>query len=673
MILLAGVVGSASADEGMWLLDDLPRELLKGRHDFEPSDEWARHIMLSSVRFSSGGSASFVSSNGLVLTNHHVAADTLHKLSTPENNYYENGFLARTPDEELKAPDLELNQLVSVEDVTDQVDAPVTPEMDANEAYKARQAAMEAIEQKSLKETGLRSDVITLFGGAKYHLYRYKKYTDVRLVWSPEGDIAHFGGDPDNFEYPRYCLDVALMRVYQDGRPAKIEHFLHWSDAGLTDGELVFVSGNPGNTQRSTTLAAIKLLRDKTLPFLLNYFCRMEVALQQFADESPEHRRRAGSDLARVQNSRKALTGMLHGLQTPDFIRKKEQAEKAMRARLQDEPKLRHFDEAWQRIAELQEQRLALLGRIPEFRSQYYNIAKHLVMIASEDQKPSEERLRDYRDSARESLEHQLFSPAPIYGDLEICKLSNELALFAERWGGDDPLVVTMLAGKSPRERAVELISGSKLNQVDVRRQLAEGGEAAVSASDDPLIQFFREIQAEYRELRETQDELDEIQRQAYAQIDEAKVALEGTSGYPDATFTLRLAFGLVKGYEEEGRKIAPWTTMGGAFQHEEAHEAKDPWQLPRSWHNAQKQIHEATPFNFVCTADIIGGNSGSPVINRAGELVGIIFDSNIQGLTASYSYDDEVARAVSVHSGAVREALRNIYGAGELAEQLGK
>jgi hypothetical protein len=532
---------------------------------------------------------------------------------------------------------------------------------------------MEAIEKKSLEETGLRSDVITLYGGAEYHLYRYKKYTDVRLVWAPESDAASFGGDPDNFEYPRYCLDVTLMRVYEDGKPAKIEHFLKWSDTALAEGELVLVSGNPGTTQRNTTLEAMKYLRDQALPFLLNYFCRMEVALQQFANESPEHQRRAANDLARVQNSRKALTGMLQGLQAPSFVERKDRTEEAMRSKLAADPKLRHYDQAWQRIAEVQQEKAALLGRIPEFRSRYYEIAKHLVLMASEDEKPSEDRLREYRDSARESLEHQLFSPAPIYDDLEIAKLAAELSMFAGQWGGDDALVHKLLGGKGPRQRAVELISGSKLNDAEVRRQLAEGGKAAVSASDDPLVRLLQEIEPAYRELREKQDELDEIQRQAYAEIDEAKVALEGTSGYPDATFTLRLAFGVVRGYEEDGRSVPPWTTMGGAFEHEAVHEAKEPWKLPESWHEAREKIDPATPLNFVCTADIIGGNSGSPVVNSSGELVGVIFDSNIQGLTALYDYDDEVARAISVHSAAVRESLRNVYGAGELADQLGK
>jgi hypothetical protein len=676
MLAIAALVVSsriASADEGMWLLNDLPTQHLKERYDFAPSDDWSRHIMLSSVRFMSGGSGSFVSSNGLVLTNHHVAADTLSKLSTPEQNYYQDGFLALNPEDELRAPDLELNALVSIEDVTDQVNVAVKPGLEPNEAFKARQAAMEKIEKESLNETGLRSDVVTLYGGAKYHLYRYKKYTDVRLVWAPEGGIAFFGGDPDNFEYPRYCLDVTLVRAYEDGKPANPKNFLKWSKSGAADGEIVFVSGHPGNTQRRTTLAGVKSLRDKQMPSRLDHLCRLEVALDQFANESPENARRAQKDLASIRNSRKATTGMLQGLQTPEFIRQKAHREQLLRDKLQAVPKLRMYDQAWQQIADLQDRRNALIGRLPDFRSRYYDIAKHLVLMSAEDQKPSEQRLREYRDSARNSLELQLFSTAPIYDDLEQHKLAAELGMYAERWGGDYPIVVKLLGGKSPRERAAELIQGSKLSDVAVRKQLAESGPKAIDASNDALVQFFRAIEPEYRKLRETDDELDEIQRQAYARIDEAHVAVNGTSGYPDATFTLRLAFGPVKGYREDGRKIPPWTTIGGAFEHENAHKAHDPWQLPKSWHMARGRLDATTPLNFVCTADIIGGNSGSPVVNRAGELVGIIFDGNIQSLTAAYFYDDSVARAVSVHSSAVREALRHVYGAKGLADELGK
>lgn len=661
------------ADEGMWLFNDLPRELLQEKYGFEPTNQWAEHLMLASVRFSSGGSASFVSSDGLVLTNHHVAADTLHKLSTPESNYYENGFLAAGLEHELKAPDLELNQLMSIEDVTKRVQSAVKSEMSAEEANKARQAVMAKIEKESLARTGLRSDVITLFGGAKYHLYRYKKYTDVRLVWAPESGAAFFGGDMDNFEYPRYCLDVTLFRVYENGKPLHVEHFLRWSEHGAADGELVFVSGNPGHTDRGYTVAALKTLRDHTLPYYLDYLCRMEIALQQFCFQSPEHHRRGNDDLFYYQNKRKAVTGMLAGLQSPSFMMQKEAAEKKLLAQIRDNNQLRPYEEAWREVAEVQPKIVELIKGNPDFQERYFEIARDLVLMAGEDLKPSGQRFQEFRDSGRESLEHELFSPAVIYDDLEIARLTTQLEIFVAERGGDDPLVVAALAGKGPHERATELISGSQLNRSEFRRELAAGGMQAVESSTDPMIQFFRTLEPEYRARREQSEALEEIERQAYARIEAGRVAVEGTTGYPDATFTLRLAFGVVKGYVEDGKQIPPWTTMGGAFRHELEHEAREPWVLPKSWHAARNKIDLETPLDFVCTADIIGGNSGSPVVNRAGEFVGIIFDGNIQSLTADYMYDDEISRAVAVHSSAIREALRVIYAAPELADQLGQ
>lgn len=664
---------TATADEGMWLFDDLPREFLNEKYGFDPSEQWARHIMLASVRFSSGGSASFVSSNGLVLTNHHVAADTLHKLSTPENNYVTNGFLALDPQSEVRAPDLELNQLVSIDDVTDRVNAAVKDDMDTRSAKQARQAAMAKIGQESLAETGLRSDVITLYGGAKYHLYRYKKYTDVRLVWAPESDAAFFGGDSDNFEYPRYCMDVAMFRVYENGKPVEVEHFLKWSENGATDEELVFVSGNPGSTQRDYIVAALKFVRDNALPEYLDWLCRMEIELQQYSNESPEHRRRALDDLFGVQNNRKRVLGMLEALQNPEFMVKKTTSERAFREALREIDDLKQFEEAWIEIDAAQQVNAELLKQTIFIDSRYYEIAQQLVLMAGEDGKPSEDRLEEFRDSGRESLEHELYSPAPIYDDLDIVKLAASLSILAAERGGDDPLVKKLLAGQSPRQRAAQLINGSELNRVDLRRELAAGGADSIRNSQDAMIQFFRWLEDEYRQVREEQEQTDEIERQAYAQIEEAKIALEGASGYPDATFTLRLAFGVVKGYAEDGRMVPPWTTMGGAFQHEAAHEGKPPWQLPDSWNKARDEIDPSVPLNFVCTADIIGGNSGSPVVNRAGEFVGVIFDGNIQSLAASYAYEEEVSRAVSVHSSGIREALLHIYGAKLLVDQLGK
>ncbi len=672
-LLLLLLTTSAHADEGMWLFNDLPTKLLQDKHDFTPTDAWAEHLRLASVRFNTGGSASFVSSNGLVLTNHHVGASTLHKLSDAKHNYAADGFLARTTSDEMKAPDLELNQLVSIKDVTAQVNAVVTAEMDHDAAFAARRAVMAKLEKQSLDQTGLRSDVITLYGGAKYHLYRFKKYTDVRLVWAPEASSAFFGGDADNFEYPRYCLDVTLFRVYENGKPAKIEHFLHWSDHGAEEDELVFVAGNPGRTERIFTTDALHYLRDKKLPRKLNYLRRKEIMLQQYSLAGPEQQRRASRTRFGIENNRKRTLGMLQGLQTPKFIKTKQQQEDALMAALREREDLKDAESAWHQITQVQQERAALIGVWTAMDGRHYHLANQLLLMATEDQKPSGERLREFRDSARESLEQDLFSPAPIYEDLEIAKLADSLSQFAEDRGGDDPLVVKVLAGQSPQERAATLIQGSQLSSVEVRKKLAAGGATAVADSSDAMIHLTQLLEPEYRRLRQIRDQHEEIERQAYAQINAAQVALQGTDSYPDATFSLRLAFGTVTGYQEAGQTIAPWTTMGGAFAHQAAHQAHGHWKLAYSWTSHENQINKTTPLNFVCTADIIGGNSGSPVVNRAGEFVGIIFDGNIQSLTSAYFYTEEVCRAVSVHSSGIREALRNLYEAGHLADQLGK
>lgn len=662
----------ADADEGMWLFNDLPVEHLKQKYGFEPTQQWADHIRLSSVRFNVGGSGSFVSSTGLVLTNHHVASDTLFKLSTEERNVARDGYLAGSREEELKAPDLELNVLESIEDVTDRIEAAVENKT-TEQAAAARRAIMAEIEKESLEATGLRSDVVTLFGGARYHLYRYRKYTDVRLVWAPEAAIAFFGGDADNFEYPRYCLDVTLFRVYEDGKPARIEHFLKWADEPVREEDLVFVSGNPGRTQRLYTLDALKYLRDVRDPYVLDFIRRKEIMLQQFGLAGAEAKRRAQDDLFGIQNSRKAYLGMLRGLQDPAVMAQKRASEKRILQAVNNDPKLKDLADAWQEVREVLQQRAEKQGEVYSLRSRLYDIAETLVLLAAEDAKPDTERLREFRDSARSSLEQNLFSPAPIYTDLEQAKLTDEISRLIEYRGGDDPLVQQVLDGRSPEERAAELIQNSSLADPAARRKLAAGKAAAIAASDDPLIQLARIMEPVLRAHRATEERLSERERQAYAKISEATVAVEGTDTYPDATFTLRLAFGPVRGYEEGGQKIAAWTTMGGAFEHEERHGAEGDWKLPASWTRAENQIDQSTPFNFVCTADIIGGNSGSPVVNTAGEFVGIIFDGNIHSLTSNFLYTDRVARATSVAGPAIKEALREVYDAGNYADELGQ
>jgi hypothetical protein len=661
------------ADEGMWLFNAVPKPQLKTQYGFEPTQEWLDHLMLSSVRFNSGGSASFVSSNGLVLTNHHVASDTLYKLSDAQHNYNEDGFLAKSLADEIKAPDLELNQLLSIEDVTARVNAEVKAGLSPQEAAKARQAAMAKIEKESLDKTGLRSDVVTLFGGGRYHLYRYKKYTDVRLVWAPEAGAAFFGGDADNFEYPRYCLDVTLFRVYENGKPAKIDHFLKMDPLGAKENDLIFVSGNPGRTRRIFTHDAIEYQRDVAMPRTMNILRRKEVLMQQYALGGPEQKRRAKDDLFGIQNSRKAYTGMLTGIQDPTFMATKKQEETALKQRLSADPKLSALSSAWDQIKAAQDKRREWVTKSVSLRTKLYGIAETLVLMASEDKKPSPERLREFRDSNRESLLQELYSEAPIYDDLERVQLADELARLIDDRGGNDTAVTLALSGKNPRERASEIIAKTSLISVEARKKLAASGLTGISQSTDPLIELARNLESEYRKVHEAMDSIEEQERQAYAKITEAKFATAGDTMYPDATFTLRLSFGAVRGYESNGQKVPAFTTLGGAFDHEKLHLVEDPWVLPQSWKNAKDKMKQNTPFNFVCTADIIGGNSGSPVVSRDGAMVGIIFDGNIESLTADYYYSDKVSRAVAVHIAGVLESLRTIYDASHLADEMGK
>jgi hypothetical protein len=669
---------AAPADEGMWLFTNPPKKLLKEHYDFEPSETWLKNLQQSAVRFNSGGSGAFVSREGLVITNHHVGADALQKLSTPDRDLVAKGFHAKTRDEEIKCVDLELNILMSIEDVTSRVNAAVKPTMSQAEAEKARRGVMNTIEKESQDATKLRCDVITLYHGGEYHQYRYKKYTDVRLVFAPEQDIAFFGGDPDTFEYPRYDLDICFFHVYEDGKPAKIEHFLPWSKAGAGENELVFVVGNPGHTDRLDTVRHLEFLRDRMYPSSLRTIFRREVLLSAYSQRSLENARRAKDDLFGLQNTRKARVAGLAGLQDPAIIDRKQKDEKALRAAVTKKSDLKNAANAWDDVTSAIDEwdRIysdwALLENGAAFNSELFFIARQLVRIADEDAKDNSDRLREYRQSNRESLEQQLFSEAPIYDDLETVKLGDSLSMFMEQAGADNEWVRKTLHGHSPQGRASELVRGTKLKDVAFRKQLAKGGKSAIEGSDDPMIRLARLVDPPARKVRKTYEEkVDEPLKQAYAKIANARFAIEGTSTYPDATFTLRLAFGQVKGYTEDGKDIPAWTTIGGAYKHSDVHGAKPPFALPQSWLQPQKPLNQDTPFNFVSTADIIGGNSGSPVINKAGEYVGIIFDGNIQSLVLDFTYTDKQARAVSVHSSAILEALRNVYGADALAEEI--
>jgi Peptidase S46 len=665
-------------DEGMWLFNKPPTEYLKKHYNFEPTAKWLDHVQKSSVRFNTGGSGSFVSPDGLVMTNHHVGAATLQKISDEKHNYIRDGFHAHNLSEEIKSFDLEINVLMDIKDVTKRVTDAVKPDLKPAEAFAARRAVMAEIEQESLKETGLRSDVVTLYQGGVYNLYTYKKYTDVRLVFAPEGQIAFYGGDPDNFEYPRYDLDICFFRVYEDGEPIHTKNYLKWSKAGAADNELVFVSGHPGRTDRLNTVASLEELRDVETPFALQRLFRAEVMLETFSRRSEENGREAKEDLFSVQNSRKAYIGRLAGLQDPEIMSRKKADEKKLREAVDKDSKLKYAVDSWDRIANADKIRAELLRRYSMleggsgFKTQYFSTARLLVRAAVELPKKSSERLREYRESALEELKFHLFSEEPIYENYEIVKLADGLTFLAEELGYDDPLVRKVLNGKSPRDRATALVGGTKLKSVDERKKLFEGGEKAVKASEDPMIALAELVDAESRALRKRMEtEVDEPKRSAYADLANAKFAIEGTNTYPDATFTLRLAFGTVKGFEENGKHVPFETTFAGLYERSKENNDKPPFDLPPRWIEKKDKLDLKTPLNFVCTADIIGGNSGSPVINRDAELVGIIFDGNIQSLVLDFAYSDEQARAVSVHSAGIIEALRKVYAADGLADEL--
>ena len=667
------------ADEGLWLFNNVPKAQLKQRYGFEPGDEWLEHLRMSSVRFNNGGSGSFVSANGLVMTNHHVAADCLQKVSSGGKDYMQDGFYVPTRPTEAKCPDLELNVLTGIEDVTAQVNKAVRPEMDSAQTFAAQRGAMSTLEKDCANQTGLRCDVVTLYQGGVYNLYQYKKYTDVRLVFAPEYDTSFFGGDPDNFTYPRYNLDVAFLRVYESDKPASIRHYLSWSDGGARDGELVFVSGHPGSTNRMNTLARLEYLRDKGYPFLLSLLSRRHDALRQFSEESNENARIAKEDLFSIENSLKAFTGELAGLRDPALMRKKAAAEKDLQTAVAANSKMQAaYGGAWEAIAKAQTElaqfyrERSLFEGGAAFDAQLFEMARTLVRLAAEKQKPNPERLREYRESNLPSLELELFSPAPIYDSFEKSKLTDSLTFMQEQLGSDHPLVKKVLDGRTPRQLAEEAISKTVLKDVNQRRKLAEEGVKALDTSTDPMIRLALKIDEDSRALRKRyEDRVQGVERANYALIAKAIFELRGKSNYPDATFTLRLSYGTVKGYADHGRNIAPLTNFSGLYERASLHGNKVPYQLPKRWMERKPKLDLAVPLNFVSTADIIGGNSGSPVVNRQGELVGLIFDGNIHSLVWNFLYDDEKGRAIAVHSQGILEALTQIYQADTLVKEL--
>ncbi|HEX3085601.1 MAG TPA: S46 family peptidase [Pyrinomonadaceae bacterium] len=671
---------TARADEGMWPFNNIPREEIKKKYGFEVTDEWLKKVQTASVRFNNGGSGSFVSPNGLVLTNYHIVEDFVGELSTAQKDYAKEGFVARTQADEMKIPNVELNELISIEDVTGRVNGVVTPGMSDADALVARRKEMAAIEAESTRATGLRSDVVALYQGGQYNLYRYKKYTDVRLVFAPEFQAAFFGGDPDNFNFPRFNIDMALVRVYENDQPVHPASYFKWSTTGAKEGDLAFVIGNPGSTARLNTVAHLEELRDTSIPIILRLLERREVMLKKYMAMGAEQTRRAQNELNSIQNSLKVYRGQLAGLKDKALIDRKMREEAALRKWVAaDAARQDKYGKAWDAIAKAhvsyasfaRERRIYDLAG--GFNTSLFGYARTLVRMAFEKAKPNAERLPEFTDARLPALQAALAADAPFLADFEKLKLADSLGYMIELLP-NDPLVKQIMQGKTPEARAAELIDGSKLNDAAYRKQLASASTADIEASTDPMIVLARTIDPMARKVRALyENSVTGVERANYPKIALARFDQEGTKLYPDATFTPRLSYGTVKGYSENGKRVTPFTTLGGLYDRATNFKNEFPYNLPPRWMEKKSAIKLSTPFNFVSTDDIIGGNSGSPTINKDGELIGLIFDGNIQSLVGNFIYDESINRAISVDVRGMTEVLRKVFEANQLADELTK
>ena len=663
------------AEEGMWTFDNPPLKALAEKYNFHPTQEWLDHLRLSSVRLNDGGSGSFVSANGLLLTNHHVARVQLQKNSTADHDYLRDGFYAATQDQEMKTPDLEINVLVAMQDVTTRVQGAAKGAKDDAEALKARDAEIAAIEKESKDKTGLRSDVVTLYNGGEYWLYQYKAYTDVRLVFAPEEQAAFFGGDPDNFTYPRYDLDMALYRVYENGKPLHTENYLKWNPKGAAPGDLVFVSGHPGSTSRDDTVAELTLEREVRGPAIVEYLQRRIDAAQEFGKQSADNKEKVESTIFFLQNSLKVYVGRQEALSDKAILAKKQAEEDDLRAKVNANPELqKEYGDAWDEIAK------AVDLAKPEFKkqlfrrgdSQLFTLAMEIVQYVAEVKKPDGERLPQYHEAGLDSLRYQMLSPAPVYPSVEKMFMKNALNLAKEQLGADDAYLQAIVQGGDIDKSVDALVDGTKLADPAFRKSLLDGGEAAVAASNDPMIAAARRAdpvwRANYVYMR---DKVSSVFDAGGEKLGKARFAVYGKNAYPDATFTLRLSYGTVDGFPYNGTIAPPFTTFYGLYDRAASFSDKDPWNLTPKEEAARDKLDLATPVDFVTTNDIIGGNSGSPVVDRDGELVGLIFDGNIESLAGDFVYDGTKNRAVAVHSAGMLEALRKIYGVGALADEL--
>ncbi len=677
--LLASSTSMTRADEGMWTLDNLPIKQLQAKYGFTPSAQWIDNVMHASARLTLGCSASFVSPDGLVMTNHHCANECLADLSKGQVSYMQDGYTAKNQESEPRCPGMELNQLSAITDVTGKMND-ATNGKTGSDYVHAQHAAQAAIEKAcaGTDPTHTRCDVVTLYHGGRYALYRYKRFQDVHLVFAPDQNIAFFGGDPDNFNYPRYDLDVTFLRAYENGKPAHTAYF-PFDPAGPKAGEFVITSGDPGSTERDTTAAQIRLMHDVTIPFVLVNYENLDGVLWQWSRESAAHWREADHLLFGVENSLKVYNGYETSLGDPALLAHKDAAEKSLLGWIDADPQRKSaYGDPFAAIAATLPRQSELYGRYAMREgarapaaspSDEFGFARMIVRAAIERQQPNAERLPLFRDSNLPAVEQALFSTAPVYPDFDETLLARALTHFRQVLGADDADTRVVLGRSSPSDLAHRLITGTGLRDVALRRALWEGGEHAVEASEDPMIRFARQVDPAARAVRTAwENEVEAPQHKNGELIARARFARDGTSQAPDATSTERLSFGTVAGWTEHGRDVPPFTHFTGLYDRATG---AAPFDLTPAWLAAKTRLDLQTPLDFVSTNDIIGGNSGSPLIDRNGRAVGLVFDGNIESIAGDFFYDPQVNRAVMVDTAALIAALRTVYADGWLAREL--
>ncbi len=655
----------------MWTFDNVPVERIEARHGFAPSQDWLDKVRLASLRITNGCSASFVSEKGLVMTNHHCARACVQQVSTADADFIENGFVAASGDEERVCPAMELNQLLAITDVTEEVNA-ATEGQEGEAFIDARKAALARLESECGTDPSIRCDVVSLYRGGLYHRYRYRRYTDVRLVFAPSDSIAAFGGDPDNFSFPRYDLDVAFLRAYDQGRPVRSRHFLRFSKTGAADGKLVFVSGHPGRTSRLWTTAQLAYARDYALPERLQVLTELRGLLSEFSRRSDAHARLAKNRLFFVQNAAKSSTGKRRALVDARFFGSLEEAEGALRAQLDPASEAARAFEA---IAEVQETKKQLRHdfRFKEaragFGSRLLGHAIRLVRWAEERTKPSSERLEEYAEARVPVLRARVTTKAPIYPDLEATLLGHYLVRMRAELGPDDALVREVLGGEAPFPLARRAVEETELIDPTRRTALFDGEPDAVRDSKDPMLVLARKIEDAGRAVRKRYEaEVTSVEQRGQQAIARARFDILGHDAYPDATFSLRLSYGQVKGFRKRGNAVLPVTRVAGLYRRATGH---PPFALNARWREAQDWLDPDLPVNFVTNHDIVGGNSGSPVMDEKAEVVGIVFDGNLDSLRNDYGFDPRVSRSVAVDARFIRTALERVYRAKDLVKEL--